>query len=507
MNAARKSDVPDILPNLFENDEPPAQVRPKRTTQRGASRPANDDIEREEDAAGDLFDAPDSFADGPIKPEPEALELRGRPIPVKRLSPRAIILITSVALAALGGLFIAALRPPKIKTAEQPAELYESNHKPKPAELEELPKTYDAKTYEDWLEQIRQGKTPGSAPDIPQLGPPLPGDIGHAYAIQSGLAPASGMAAAQTNSPYASSAQTSALQQQHAEKLRQLEQARGSGLFFTGKSGGAGTSSQAPENTDMMNLLTQLGLAQNHSSLSAASVYTTGGQTAADIENAHSGTSSTASDITSGQYARDAGTLNPHPLTPLASPYTVLAGSLIPAALIGDMNSDLPGIVQAQVTQNVYDSATGKWLLIPQGSKLIGKYDARVLFGQERALLVWMRLILPDGSSMILDQFSGTDARGQAGLSDKVDWHTGKLLKGVILSSLLGVGSELSVGNTNDDSLRALARAIQDSGNSAGQEIIRRNLQVKPTIRIRGGTRLNVLVSSDLILKPWEPQK
>jgi type IV secretion system protein TrbI len=167
------------------------------------------------------------------------------------------------------------------------------------------------------------------------------------------------------------------------------------------------------------------------------------------------------------------------------------------------MNSDLPGMIQAQVTANVYDSVTGKWLLIPQGSKLIGHYDARILFGQERALLIWTRLILPDGSSMILDQFSGADARGQTGLSDKIDWHTSKLVKGIILSSLLGVGSELSFGGNGDDSLRSLARAVQSSSNSAGQEIVRRNLEVKPTIHIRGGTKLNVLVSSDLLLRRW----
>jgi type IV secretion system protein TrbI len=332
------------------------------------------------------------------------------------------------------------------------------------------------------LKQIKAGKTPIAANAIPQLGPPLPGDIGHAYAIQSGLAPPSGIALTQNDTLYAASAQASSMQQRRAEQMRQLEQAQGSGLFFASKSGSAGVLSPASENTDIISLLNRLGQPQ----------------TASDVSPAIAG---------SAQNTRDEDTLNPHALTPLISPYTVLAGSLIPAALIGDMNSDLPGMIQAQVTANVYDSVSGKFLLIPQGSKLIGHYDARIVFGQERALVIWTRLILPDGSSMILEQFNGTDARGQAGLSDKVDWHTGKLVKGVILSSLLGVGSELSFGSSNDDSLRSLARAIQNSGNSAGQEIVRRNLEVKPTIRIRGGTKLNVLVSSDLLFKPWEQSK
>jgi type IV secretion system protein TrbI len=438
--------------------------------------------------SADDGDMPELFADEPAKLDPDTLELRALPQPVKRLSPRAIILLCAIALSALAGITIAALRPPKLQPADKTTELYESNLKPKPAELEELPKTYA-----DWLEQIRQGKTPGATNNIPQLGPPLPGDIGHAYAVQNGLA-------VQPASSSASAAQYNAVQQQRAEHMRQIEQARGSGLFFTGKSGSTTPAFTTPafvstENPEVMNILSRLGSPP----VNAAN---------APPEK------SIADDIGENRNAqlrgpdmRDDDTLNPHALTPLISPYTVLAGSLIPAALIGDMNSDLPGMIQAQVTANVYDSVSGKFLLIPQGSKLIGHYDTRILFGQERALVIWTRLILPDGSSMILEQFNGTDVRGQAGLSDKVDWHTGKLIKGVILSSLLGVGSELSFGSSNDDSLRSLARAIQNSGNSAGQEIVRRNLEVKPTIRIRGGTKLNVLVSSDLLLKPWEQSK
>jgi type IV secretion system protein TrbI len=470
--SADNGDMPELFAQLPSSPSPGHGSARQRTSRQDA---ANDDRK--------TGDPPDLFADEPAKLDPDTLELRASPQSVKRLSPRAIILLCAIALSALAGITIAALRPPKLKPADKTTELYESNLKPKPAELEELPKTYA-----DWLEQIRQGKTPGAAPEIPQLGPPLPGDIGHTYAVQNGLA-------VQPASSGASAAQYNAAQQQRAEHMRQIEQARGSGLFFTGKSGSATPASAPSENADVMNILSRLGSPPvNAINVSPEK------SIANDIgENRNT--------LLRGPDTRDDDTLNPHALTPLISPYTVLAGGLIPAALIGDMNSDLPGMIQAQVTENVYDSVSGKFLLIPQGSKLIGHYDARILFGQERALVIWTRLILPDGSSMILEQFSGTDARGQSGLSDKVDWHTGKLVKGVILSSLLGVGSELSFGSSNDDSLRSLARAIQNSGNSAGQEIVRRILEVKPTIRIRGGTKLNVLVSSDLLLKPWEQSK
>jgi type IV secretion system protein TrbI len=449
---------------------------------------STDRLEAPIDVANDAA-ADDLVITHSAKLDPAALELRGKPVAVKRLSPRAIIFLSALALSIIGGVTIAALRPPKLNDANKPRELYETANKPKAAELEALPQNYT-----DWIEKIAQGKKLDSPPSIPILGPPLPGDIGHAYALQNGLAAEPAGSAA---SPYAASAALSAAQQARAEQQRTIEQARSSGLIFAGKGGGTPAAAARSESEDMADLLQRLAAAPAVSNIDSRS---TRSEPQATLNGAPDDT-----DAANMQTRRrdDQSTLNPHALTPLVSPFTLLAGSLIPAALIGDMNSDLPGMVQALVTEDVYDSVTGTWRLIPQGAKLIGSYDARVLFGQERALLVWTRLILPDGSSMLLDQFNGTDSRGQAGLSDQVDWHSGRLIKGIILSSLLGVGSELSLGDTNDSSLRALARAIQDSGNSASQEIIKRNLQVKPTLRIRGGTRLNVLVSSDMILKPW----
>ena len=121
---------------------------------------------------------------------------------------------------------------------------------------------------------------------------------------------------------------------------------------------------------------------------------------------------------------------NPHGLQKPVSPYQLMAGTIIAASLVSGLSSDLPGFVIAQVTENVYDTVTGRHLLVPQGSRLVGKYDNVVAFGQERALVVWQRIILPDGSSVVIDNLPATDTGGYAGLADQVDLHTWKLLKG-----------------------------------------------------------------------------
>ena len=194
---------------------------------------------------------------------------------------------------------------------------------------------------------------------------------------------------------------------------------------------------------------------------------------------------------------------NSHSLVSPRSPYQVMAGNLIPAALVTGLNSDLPGQVIGQVTENVYDTVSGEYLLIPQGSRLMGRYDSVIAFGQSRALVVWTRLIMPNGDSIQLDNLPGTDSRGFAGLKDRVDNHTWEFLKGAVLSSLLSIGSELASDDGNDSLTRALQNAGQDTANIAGQRIIERNLNVQPTIKVRPGWRFNVIVSHDLILKPY----
>jgi type IV secretory pathway VirB10-like protein len=197
------------------------------------------------------------------------------------------------------------------------------------------------------------------------------------------------------------------------------------------------------------------------------------------------------------------GDINAYRLTAAPSPYLLSAGSVIAASLITGLRSDLPGLVTAQVTENVFDSPTGRILLIPQGARLVGSYDSVVAFGQSRALVVWQRIIMPDGSSLKIDNVPATDPSGYAGLSDKVDFHTFSLLKGVALSTLLGVGSELAMSGQGD-LVQAIRQSTQDSLSRAGDQITSRNLQVQPTIAIRPGSVVRLVVHRDLVVAPWK---
>ena len=185
-----------------------------------------------------------------------------------------------------------------------------------------------------------------------------------------------------------------------------------------------------------------------------------------------------------------------------ASPYILQAGAVIPAAMITGIRSDLPGQITAQVTENVYDSPTGSLLLIPQGTRIIGQYDAGVQFGQRRVLLVWNRLILPNGRSIVLERQPGADASGYAGLEDGVDYHWWDLMKAAGLSTLLGIGTELATDD-EDRLIRAIRDGAQDTINQAGQQIVQRQLQVAPTLTIRPGFPVRVIVTRDLVLEPY----
>jgi type IV secretion system protein TrbI len=195
--------------------------------------------------------------------------------------------------------------------------------------------------------------------------------------------------------------------------------------------------------------------------------------------------------------------VNPHTLIPAASPWIVSAGSIIAASLITGLNSDLPGEVSAQVTENVYDSPTGRTLLIPQGARLIGRNDNAVSFGQKRILVIWQRLILPDGSSIQLDNWPAADKAGFTGLYDRVDSHSWQVIKGVALSTLLGVGTELSYGSSDSDLARALRQSIETGSSRAGDQLVGKSLDIQPTLRVRPGWPVRVVVHQDLVLRPW----
>lgn len=193
-------------------------------------------------------------------------------------------------------------------------------------------------------------------------------------------------------------------------------------------------------------------------------------------------------------------------LVPLISKYAVQAGTVIPGVLLTGINSDLPGQLSGQISQNVYDSKDGRYLLLPQGAKVIGEYDSKIVYGQERVLIVWTRVILPNGKSINLEGMPGVDLSGYAGLTDKVNNHYGKILTGVVFGSVLGAGAQMAngynrYGNPSFEEL-ALSGAAQNI-NEAGQQITRKNLNIQPTLEIRPGFRFNIFVTKDISLEPY----
>jgi type IV secretion system protein TrbI len=202
----------------------------------------------------------------------------------------------------------------------------------------------------------------------------------------------------------------------------------------------------------------------------------------------------------------DRRTTAPDRLSRPASPFVIQAGTVIPAALITGIRSDLPGQITAQVTESIFDSPTGRVKLVPQGARLIGVYDSQVAFGQSRVLLVWTRLIMPNGRSIVLERQQGADAGGYSGLEDEVDNHWAELFKAALLSTILGVGAELGSGadtGSNTNIIQALRLSAANSLNQTGQQVVRRNLNIQPTLTIRPGFDVRVMVNRDLILEPY----
>lgn len=176
---------------------------------------------------------------------------------------------------------------------------------------------------------------------------------------------------------------------------------------------------------------------------------------------------------------------------------------MIPAALIKGIRSDLPGQVTAQVTDSVWDSPSGKYLLVPQGAKLIGQYDSSVAFGQSRILLVWTRIVMPDGNSIVLERQPGAHTGGYAGLEDEVDNHWGMLFKAAGFSTLLSVGAEAGTSQDENNLVQAIRSGASNSISQAGQQIVQRQLKIQPTLTVRPGFPVRVIVTRDLVPSPY----
>ena len=404
-------------------------------------------------------DSPDLAAPAAAKVAPEVVALRAQPRPVTRLNRRTLAILTGGLSVAVLGATIWALQPHR-RGAGWQNELYNVDRVSKSEGLDGLPSDYS------------------KLPKVPELGPPLPGDLGPA--IVAAQQPAYMPPGHDPN-----------------DALRkEAEAAAASAVFFR-----PGLQSKAPA--------------------TAQAVVAGPVSAMAGFDPLAAGPASTAaqpSDPTTVQNRQDQKeaflkngskeTRNSGKLTPPASPYQVMAGTVIAAALVTGIKSDLPGDVIATVTEPVYDTATGRFLLIPQGSRILGKYNSQVSFGQSRVQMVWHRIILPDTSSLTLDNLVGTDPAGYAGLEDGVDRHWGRILAGAALTTLLGVGAELAAPENRQNGNRVVIAgrdSAQDSINQVGQELTRRNLNVQPTLTARPGLPVRIIVARDLQVRPYQP--
>ena len=370
------------------------------------------------------------------------MRLRPSRAPVMRLSRKVLIGLGAVAAVGVGAALFLALRPPK--PAVQ-SELINTGNRTPPDALANLPRDYT-----------------GLPRDVPKLGPPLPGDLGRP--IVNAGAPAPGMPTP--------AAGLDADQQRIAQEQ---DAARASRLFSEANVGQIGAqSAQAPTVTP-----------------SALAPATAGPNDSQDHKLA----------FLNGEVDRR--TVSPDPIEAPASPYVLQAGAVIAAALLTGLRSDLPGPVTAQVTQDVYDSPTGKILLIPQGARLLGQYDAQIAFGQSRALLVWTRLIMPNGRSIVLERQPAADAQGYAGLADRVDNHWGVLFKAAVLSTLLSVGAEAGTSDSENNLAQAIRQGASQSFSQVGQQVVGRSLNVQPTLTVRPGFPVRVMITQDLLLEPY----
>lgn len=364
----------------------------------------------------------------------EQMRLRPAPPPVMRLSRKALIAIGGVSgLALAAALGFALLERP---SATAPAELYRVGGPP-PESLQSLPADYGAR-----------GPIPAS---VPQLGPPLPGDLGRPILA----AQADGVAVVPPSIGADGVDRDAAALERDAQRERLVEEretARSSGLFLDAAAN-AGASS-TPGSTTVP-------------APSALSVAT------------------------------------PVGLSDAPSPYTVQAGAIISGALVTGLRSDLPGSAIGQVTDDVYDSVSGRTLLIPKGSRLIGAYESDVAFGQSRVLLVWSRLILPNGKSIVLDDLRATDAQGYSGLQDGIDNRWGERLRTAALTTLLAVGASAGVSSGDDAVARALTQGVSGGVSAFGEGLVEKGLGVSPRLTIRPGSIFRVIVSRDLVLEPY----
>jgi type IV secretory pathway VirB10-like protein len=417
-------------------------------------------------------DLPEHATPSAGKVSPEAVALRAQPQPVTRLHRRMLAVLAGGIAAAVMGATMWSLQP-RQRHAGEKTELFNVDRIARTEGLNQLPADYS--------------KLPPALPaSVPELGPPLPGDLGPA--IVKSQQPAVASYSAPGHDPTA--AERDALQ-------KEAETAAASSVFFrSGQQRATVSPAQAITAT-----APSTSAVAGFNPLAAGPASTAAQAGPAVAQNRQEQKESflkTGSTETSSSGS----------LKSPASPYQVMAGTVIAGALVTGIQSDLPGDVIATVTEPVYDTATGKFLLIPQGSRILGKYNSQVSYGQSRVQVVWSRIILPDTSSITLDNLVGTDPAGRAGLEDGVDWHWDRVFAGAALTTLLGIGAELAAPENSTDGNRIVIagrESLQDSVNQVGQEMTRRNMNIQPTLTARPGLPMRLVVARDLVLKPYQP--
>jgi len=193
------------------------------------------------------------------------------------------------------------------------------------------------------------------------------------------------------------------------------------------------------------------------------------------------------------------------------SPYEVKAGTIIPALFETGINSDLPGTITARVSRNIYDTVSGNYLLIPQGTKVLGHYDSQVAYGQQRVLMAWSRLIFPNGDSFDLQGQPGVDLAGMSGISDKVNHHTFRVFGSALMFSLFGAAGQLSQPKNETNQFpsngQIIFGAIGQQLTQTGAQLVMKNMDIQPTIEIRPGAKFNILLTKDMVLPGAYPKK
>ena len=416
----------------------------------------------------------------PLKESPDRLVLRTRPRPVTRLNRTTLAAVIGGLTIAVFALALWGLRKPS-KAASPEDQPRNVEHVVRAEGLDALPPDYAS---------IPQPKTAA----VPHLGAPI-GELGRPVLREE---QASGLPTLPERPSFTPNPEEDALRTQRLKEEQEGEAAQKSAVFVqlkqhsepqTDRAASAPSASQWRSDAE--------GLSSSDTSPSMRAPTASSSQ-----DHKQSFLSSSSTNAESRIYG--SGTL----LTPRSSAQ-LMAGTVISAALMTGINSDLPGDIQAQVTSPVYDTVTGQLLLIPQGARLLGQYDSQIAYGQRRVLLVWTRLVLPDGSSILLDRLPGVDTTGQAGLEDQVDWHLERMASGAALSTVLGVAAALAEPNqvgTSGSGVVIIAgkQSLQDSLNQVGQEITRRNLDVQPTLQIRPGFPVRVIVKKDIVLRPYQ---